>query len=82
MGASFWVKRFVVVLASAWAIISSAQLLQGESLAYSASQGLLWAAISASIFTGARIYQSRKKQHCALCRDTPEMVEPARGDEA
>ncbi|MEG3193050.1 hypothetical protein [Lysobacter sp. D1-1-M9] len=73
MGTSFWVRRFLLVFGIAFTIIAAAQLVQGESLDYAATQALLWAAISASIFTGSRIYQSRKGKHCAICNDTPEM---------
>jgi hypothetical protein len=73
MGTAFWVRRFLLVFVVATCVIAGAQLLKGGSLNYSLSQGLLWAAISASVFTVARIYQSRKGVHCAICRDTPEM---------
>jgi hypothetical protein len=73
MGTAFWIRRFLFVFSAAWIIIAGAQLLKGHTFDYSAKQGLLWAAISATVFITARIYQSRQKQHCALCRDTPEM---------
>ncbi|HKY23271.1 MAG TPA: hypothetical protein VJM31_18795 [Vicinamibacterales bacterium] len=77
MGVSFWVRRFLIVLAGAFALICIAQLLKGHDLGYSAIQGAIWASIAATIFTGARIYQSRQGQHCALCKDTPEMPQGA-----
>ena len=73
MGTAFWVRRFLLVFVVATCAIAGAQLLQGRGLNYSLTQGLLWAAISASVFTGARLYQSSKGVHCAMCRDTPEM---------
>jgi len=73
MGFSFWLRRFVTVLSGAFAVICIAQLLKGHDLAYSANQGLIWSLIAATIFTGSRIYQSRQGQHCALCKDTPEI---------
>jgi len=75
MGTAFWIKRYLVVLAGAFAIICAAQLLKGHDLEYSATQGAIWGVISATIFIAVRIHKSRKKQHCALCRDTPEMRE-------
>ena len=72
MGATFWIRRFLLVFATGLAIITGAQMLKGHTLGYSVSEGLLWAAVAASIFTGGRIYQSRGGQHCAICRDTPE----------
>ena len=73
MGFSFWARRFVTVLAGAFVIICIAQLLKGHDLAYSATQGSIWSLIAATVFTGSRVYQSRQGQHCALCKDTPEM---------
>lgn len=73
MGATFWIKRYFVVLCGAFVIISGAQLLKGNDLSYSFIHGGIWAFITASIFVASRIYQSRKGQHCAICQDTPEM---------
>lgn len=73
MGIGFWIRRFLTVLAGAFAVICAAQLLKGHGLMYSASQGLFWAIVAAAVFTGSRIYQSRRGQHCAICKDTPEM---------
>jgi len=75
VGTAFWIKRFLVVLAGAWAIICLAQMLRGHDFAYSATQGAIWGTVGATIFTVARFRQARKGQHCALCRDTPEMRE-------
>ena len=73
MGILFWLRRFLLVFCIAFAVIVSAHLLRGHELAFSLSESLLWAMISANIFTASRIHQSRKGRHCALCKDTPEM---------
>ena len=73
MSTRFWIKRFLIVFAGAFAIIFAAQMIKGHNLIYSATQGVVWGSIAAAIFTAARIFQSRKGQHCAICRDTPEM---------
>lgn len=73
MGAAFWVRRFLLVFAGAFVVIAGAQALKGHPIAYSATQGLLWAAVAATIFTVSRIYQARKGLHCAICKDTPQM---------
>ena len=73
MGSAFWIKRFLTVLVGAFAVISLAQLLQGHSWSYAAGQGAIWGAISAAVFTTARYWQARRGQHCAICKDTPEM---------
>jgi hypothetical protein len=73
MGTSFWIRRFLVVLAGAFAVIFAAQLLKGHAPAAAATMAAGWALLAASVFTASRIHQSRRGQHCALCRDTPEM---------
>lgn len=73
MSTRFWIKRFLVVLALAFAVICTAQLLKGRGMEYSASQAAIWSVASALVFTVARYFQSRRGQHCALCKDTPEM---------
>jgi hypothetical protein len=57
-GTAFWIRRFVIVFAAPLAIIAGAQMLKGHTLGYSVTQGLLWAAIASTVFTGARIYGS------------------------
>ena len=71
MGMTFWIRRFVVVLAITFAIIFCAELLKGHTLESSFAHAGSWAVIATSIFIGARYYQSGKGEHCALCQDTP-----------
>ncbi|WP_159015989.1 hypothetical protein [Cognatiluteimonas profundi] len=75
MGSLFWIRRYLTVFVFAFLVIAVAQLLKGHTNRYAVVQGLIWAAVSASIFTGSRIWQSRRGRHCALCRDTPEMLQ-------
>lgn len=73
MGSAFWLKRFLLVMAGACTVICLAQLRKGHDLEYAAAEGAIWGMISAAVFTAARFWQARKGQHCALCKDTPEM---------
>lgn len=73
MGAVFWIKRFLIVLAGAFALIFLVQLLKGHDLDYALSEAAIWSLVSATIFTGARFRQSRQGKHCAICKDTPEI---------
>ena len=73
MSSAFWIKRFVTVLVGAFVVICLAQLLQGHSWSYSAGQGAIWGSMAAAVFITARFFQSRRGQHCAVCKDTPEM---------
>lgn len=80
MGTVFWIRRFLAVLLLAGVIIAIAQWVKGHTIQYAIAQGAIWGCTSAVIFTVARIYQSRRKQHCAICKDTPEMVRSKGGD--
>jgi hypothetical protein len=70
-----WIKRFATVALIAFALITGAQVAKGHELDAAALHGALWSVITAAVFTAVRIYKSRRGQHCALCRDTPEMQE-------
>lgn len=72
MGKSFWIRRFFVVLCLAFGVIALGQLLQRQDLGEALTHAAIWAPLTASVFTGARFYQSRKGQRCDICRDTPE----------
>ena len=80
MGASFWIRRFLTVLFSAFVIIGGVQLLKGHSPSYAAFQAAVWSLLSATVFTVSRFFQARRGQHCALCKDTPEMLAAQRSD--
>lgn len=82
VGTAFWIKRFFTVLVGAFVIIGAAQMLKGHDLSYSVTQAAIWGAITAIVFTLGRLYQSRRGQHCAICKDTPEMQRADRGSDA
>ncbi|TBR40563.1 hypothetical protein EYV96_10540 [Dyella terrae] len=72
MGWAFWVRRFMGVGLGTLVILTLAQCIKGHDLAESLMHGVIWAPITAAVFVGGRIYQSRRGMHCAICRDTPE----------
>ena len=78
MGTAFWIRRFLLVFAGAFVLIAASHLVRGRGVEHALVESALWAALSAAVFTGARIVQSRRGQHCAVCRDTPEFHEPQR----
>lgn len=77
MGLAFWIRRLLTVLAGAFVIITAAQLLRGHTVEYASTQGAIWGVASAAVFTISRYWQSRRGQHCAICKDTPEMRDSA-----
>jgi hypothetical protein len=78
MGTAFWIRRFITVLVLAGVLIALAQWARGHTFQYAITQGAIWGFISAAVFTVARIIQSRRNQHCAICKDTPEMAQSER----
>lgn len=76
MGKAFWVRRYLTVFALAFVMIAASHLFRGRSLEHAVSEALLWSIITATVFTVARLYQSRRGQYCAVCRDTPEFHQP------
>ncbi|MBD3668966.1 MAG: hypothetical protein HUJ16_13445 [Kangiella sp.] len=73
MGYSLWIKRFITILTAAFIVIAGAQYLKNNDLSYALLQGAIWAPITATLFTVSRFFQAKRGQHCALCKDTPEM---------
>lgn len=73
MGKAFWIRRFFVVWGLALVVIALAQILKGRELIFAVAEGGRWGLLAAMVFVTARVWQSRRKQHCVICRDTPEM---------
>jgi hypothetical protein len=71
MGRSFWIKRFVVVTALVFSVLMVAELAKGHGFEAALWFSAVWSLIAGAVFTGARIYHSRKGRYCAICRDTP-----------
>ncbi|MEO8753612.1 MAG: hypothetical protein ABI624_13135 [Casimicrobiaceae bacterium] len=74
MGRRFWIKRFLVVAVLVFVILMAVELLKGHTADEALINSLVWGLISATIFTVARIYHSRRGRACALCGDTPDMT--------
>ena len=72
MSLTFWLGRFMLMFFLAFIVVVCAHLLRGHELMFSLSESLLWATVSANIFTFTRIYHSRKGRYCALCNDFAE----------
>jgi uncharacterized membrane protein len=76
MKTTFWIKRFFVVFLGVFSLLLVVGFLKDRALERAAADSVVWAGITAVVFVTARLYQSRRKHHCALCRDTPEMADP------
>lgn len=70
VGAMFWIRRFCAVSVLVGVIVALAQWVKGSTFEYATAQGAIWGPISAAVFTAARVHQSRRRRHCAICKDT------------
>lgn len=68
MGKGFWIRRFVIALVIAWAVLFAAHLLRGHALADSAWFAALWGAAAAVIFTVIGYVKYRRNPACMLPR--------------
>jgi hypothetical protein len=80
MKTTFWIKRFFIVLIGVFSILFVASLVKKKSLESAMAESSAWAGVTAVVFVTARLYQSRRGQHCALCRDTPELARDGQCD--
>jgi hypothetical protein len=76
MKPTFWIKRFLTVFAGMFVVLLAVYILRGRPARSAALESALWSLIATSIFVVNRIVRARKGQACALCRDTPEFVQP------
>lgn len=71
MGVRFWIRRAVTVFALVGAVLYVVSLAKGRGLVGSAEFSAGWSAASTAVFIAARLVQSRRGLHCALCQDIP-----------
>lgn len=76
----FWIRRFAVVFAWAFALLLAVNLVKGRSMATAAAESALWGAVAAGIFVVTRFIRSRRGEACELCGDIPGQTPGAAGD--
>lgn len=60
----FWIKRFLLVLLPAFAVIAASQLVQDRGLDAALLHGAIWAPTTAAVYVAALRYRS-----CKSCAD-------------
>lgn len=63
MGTLFWIKRFLLVLLSAFAVIAAGQLVQHRSMDAALLHAAIWAPITAFVYVAALRYRCKS---CAV----------------
>jgi hypothetical protein len=64
----YWLKRFVLALVIAGALLFVVQRLKGHAASDAAGFAALWSAVFASIFTGIGYVRYRRNPACMLPR--------------
>lgn len=68
MGASFWIKRFVLAFFGAAVLLLLVELAKGYQLASALQFGALWGGVFASIFTLIGYVRYKRNPACMLLR--------------
>lgn len=68
----FWLKRFLVVTAIAFAGIAVGRVLMGRPLAPTLVDAAFWAPLSGLVFVATRRWHAARGRRCELCGDEPE----------
>ena len=66
MGAAFWIKRFLVALVAAFAVLFGTELAKGHAQMAALQYAGLWALATAAIFTLASYVRYRRNPACWL----------------
>ena len=61
MGTGFLIRRWLAAFAIASLVLGASHLLRDRGLDHAVREGLLWGAISASVYTAALVYRWRRR---------------------
>lgn len=66
MGAAFWIKRYLLALVTASAVLFGAELVKGHGQAAALQYAGLWGLATSGIFTIASYVRYRRNPECWL----------------
>lgn len=69
MGLKFWLKRAVLIYLGLFVIFFVVEMIKQHTVAAGLEFSTTWALITTVVFISARLYQSRRGAHCAMCDD-------------
>jgi len=72
MGFKFWFIRAVKVFLAVAALLFAVELFKQNSVQEALSFAVTWSLVTAAVFIGSRLHQSRKGIECELCNDIPK----------
>jgi len=70
MGASFWIKRYLMAALPLFAILAAVEWFAGRTAPADFGSAALWAAVAAALFVGSAYRRSRKAIVCPACEGT------------
>ncbi len=62
-----WGIQYVLAAGSMFALLVIADTRRGTLFADAWQSALAWAVLSSAIFVGARYYQAKRNERCAIC---------------
>jgi multisubunit Na+/H+ antiporter MnhF subunit len=76
----FWIRRFVLIFAGAFVLLSTIYVMRGRALKDAVAEAALWSAIAAALFIATRLYYSSQGRRCELCKDMPDEMPHGSGE--
>ncbi len=67
-----WTIQYLIAFPVVLMLLAGGQYFKGRDLDYAIEFGLIWAAISITVFALRRAYNFKKNIACSLCNDLPE----------
>ena len=71
MGATFWIKRYLLAAVPLFAILAAVEWFKGSSAREDYLSAAAWALGAAAIFTYTAWRRFRNAQACVACNDLP-----------
>lgn len=66
---SHWIGQYLLAALTMFGLLAAIDLMRGDSLAATWLPTLVWSALAAAFFIGARWRQASRGAACALCKD-------------
>jgi hypothetical protein len=79
MGATFWIKRYLLAAVPLFAILAAVEWFKGSTTKEDYLSALVWALIAAGIFNYVAWRRFRKAQACAVCENVAQAYKDKHG---
>jgi hypothetical protein len=79
MGATFWIKRYLLAAVPLFAILAAVEWFKGSTTKEDYLSAAVWALVAAGIFTYAAWRRFRNAMSCAVCEDVAKAYKDKHG---